>query len=406
MPLHVLEPDGEVSEQQTAGGRHSAALDGVRGLAILLVMLFHFAAGAGTPPSWVDGLVRRLASAGWTGVDLFFVLSGFLITGSLLDARGERNYFRNFWGRRILRIFPLYYGFLLAWIFVLPHLLGERFPTIPEGSRIWLLTYTSNIRLAVTQAFSSVPPGTGHFWSLAVEEQFYLLWPVAVFFQSGRQLARFCVACIVTACGIRIVLAFGVHNAIAPYVLMVTRMDALAVGGLLAVAARDRLLLHRLAVWARPLVAGSVVVLACLAVAMWDTPEFLSAYDARVQAFGYLPLAVLAGALVGYAAMRRKEPGVLAGWMLWSSMRMLGRYSYGLYVFHVPLAKALGPVLVPDGTLPSTFGFELPAQIALIALLSAASLVPAILSYHLFEVHFLRLKRHFRGPAQVEPALG
>src|SRR5215216_5117511 len=99
---------------------HIPALDGIRGIAILMVMLCHFT-NRGLPNTIVGKIVRRSFEAGWSGVDLFFVLSGFLITGILFDSKPQAHYFRNFYVRRTLRIFPLYYGFLIALFWILPH---------------------------------------------------------------------------------------------------------------------------------------------------------------------------------------------------------------------------------------------------------------------------------------------
>jgi peptidoglycan/LPS O-acetylase OafA/YrhL len=158
-------------------------LDGIRGIAVLWVMLHHFQLyGEGFPPTtFLDRQVERLTISGWIGVDLFFVLSGFLITGILLDSKSNTGYFRKFYMRRFLRIFPLYYGFLFAFMFVLPLI-------DPEGAefqlqfkeQIWYWTYLINWKLATIYVSEYI--GISHFWSLAIEEQFYLVWPVSRIF--------------------------------------------------------------------------------------------------------------------------------------------------------------------------------------------------------------------------------
>src|SRR4051812_432361 len=157
-------------------------IDGLRGTAILAVVICHFSAllpRADHP--WIGVLEN-----GWAGVDLFFVISGFLITGILLDAKGEANYFRNFYARRALRIVPLYYGFLIV------ALLLRQWEAQP-----WLWTWTVNYWLpmrmgAAGTAWTSWNEMIIPFWSLAVEEQFYLIWPIVALLLSPHGLMRVC----------------------------------------------------------------------------------------------------------------------------------------------------------------------------------------------------------------------
>lgn len=153
------------------------ALDGLRGAAILLVLLIHFGAQAGLPT-----LFHRLAYKGWVGVDLFFVLSGFLISRILLESKNSAAFFKNFYIWRALRIFPLYYFVLIVGCFVAPLFLTEAaIKAYLDGSVSnagYLFAYLTNFSLIFIPGLTF---GVfGHFWSLAVEEHFYLLWPAAV----------------------------------------------------------------------------------------------------------------------------------------------------------------------------------------------------------------------------------
>jgi peptidoglycan/LPS O-acetylase OafA/YrhL len=159
------------------------ALDGVRGLAALLVMIFHF--GRAEVPGRGAAAVGFFAQFGWGGVDLFFVLSGFLICGILLDTRDRPGFLRTFYTRRALRIFPLYFAFLAAYIFVIA-------PRLPGASDIevrqrWLWLYVSNFDVAAHGWYSGGGSHANHLWSLAIEEQFYLLAPFAVLALSRRR---------------------------------------------------------------------------------------------------------------------------------------------------------------------------------------------------------------------------
>ena len=188
---------------------HIPALDGLRGIAIILVMLFHLTYFLPGVP--LDVAFLRLTNYGWTGVDLFFVLSGFLITGILLEAKGTPNYFKNFYARRALRIFPLYYGFVAFLIFVYP-LAAAQFRAerdILVENRWWVLGYAVNWIVAWTGDFGRTPLGTGGFWSLAIEEQYYLMWPAVVLLLSRRVLFRVCIGIALFSVVVRFVMAFA-----------------------------------------------------------------------------------------------------------------------------------------------------------------------------------------------------
>ena len=150
--------------------QHLPELDGIRGLAVLTVILHH-------------GFGFEL---GWFGVELFFALSGYLITGILVDAKGRHrgwDYFRGFYGRRSLRIFPLYYLVLLLVLVVLPGLWPMTFALFDPAREhaAWFWSYTQNVLFARE---GTILPGVFHLWSLAVEEQFYLLFPLLIYLLS------------------------------------------------------------------------------------------------------------------------------------------------------------------------------------------------------------------------------
>jgi peptidoglycan/LPS O-acetylase OafA/YrhL len=204
-------------------------LDGIRGLAVCMVFADHMLGGWATPADTlarVPALVRFILGHGWLGVDLFFVLSGFLITGILLDSREKPNYFRNFYARRFLRIIPLYYTVIaVMWL------------CYGGPARYFVLSYLFLANFA--SAFrANVPHGAGVFWSLAVEEHFYLLWPLLVRILSRRNLALFAFGVVVFVPTLRLWAESARISYEAIYSYSYFRFDGLALGALLAIWVR------------------------------------------------------------------------------------------------------------------------------------------------------------------------
>ena len=171
--------------------QRNKALDGVRGLALLIVVVHNTAWISGTSNHFTFKLYTSAAAAGWAGVQLFFVLSGFLITGILLDTQHAPNYFRRFYVRRTLRIFPLYFLMLAVAVFVVAPLQRDSSWAQSVHSYQWTYwLYVSNW----TEPFGYSVHGLSHLWSLAVEEQFYLIWPLVVWWLSSRRLYWLAVA--------------------------------------------------------------------------------------------------------------------------------------------------------------------------------------------------------------------
>src|SRR5258706_13600578 len=184
-------------------------LDCLRGLAILMVMMVHF---GGTTDHGIPGAAlwfSRLTGAGWCGVDLFFVLSGFLITGILYDAKGAPGGLRTFYARRVLRIFPLYYGTLVVLFVILPLLAPGPNPGLEKVAQQqgWLWLYFSNFAAVFIgdHTFAGGLVQAGHFWSLAIEEQFYLVWPLVVLTLRRGTLLHIFGAVIVSAAPMKLV---------------------------------------------------------------------------------------------------------------------------------------------------------------------------------------------------------
>jgi peptidoglycan/LPS O-acetylase OafA/YrhL len=369
---------------------HMPVLDGIRGTAILAVLLFHFIA-----PENRDGLanaaVSWLFSYGALGVDLFFLLSGFLITGILYDSRADAHYFRNFYMRRLLRIFPLYYGILLIIFLVLPLIPALRGSEITElrVHQSWAWLYAVNIYLAIHDGWTL--SYIEHFWSLAVEEQFYLIWPLAVWLLAPKPKAFLTFAFIVAAASFVGCIAAALAGA-GPVVIEVLtpfQLDALAIGGFFAVYLRQpggEGGARRIVV---PLALAGFGLLAIQYGARHLTSRSNLLESLRHGAFHLLLAALLLKGLLGAAS---------SGWTRFLRSRplaFLGKYSYGLYVYHHFLSYYFSSHHT-DLTLAARLGCSTMTALVLQAVVGIAiSIVLAWLSYEFFEKHFLRLKRYW-----------
>jgi peptidoglycan/LPS O-acetylase OafA/YrhL len=299
-------------------------LDGLRGLAVILVLLYHYVA-VSIPADSTGGLhvIRQLFSKNWSGVDLFFVLSGFLIGGILIDNRSATNYFSVFYTRRISRIFPLYYFFLGIFLLMAhfaqrPGLFSasifvNRLPTLPY------FLYVQNFIMALRGTFGN--EFLAVTWSLAIEEHFYLLLPMIVWVSRPKRLPLNLLFLISLSLILRTTLARGTFSA---FVLTPWRLDSLFLGVLLAMLIRAPVLLTQ--VKARL----SWIKLACGALFLYLV------YCALTQPLGSLNNILLFG--VFYATLifltLAEKTGVLArifrrGWLM-----NIGRVSYALYLFH------------------------------------------------------------------------
>jgi peptidoglycan/LPS O-acetylase OafA/YrhL len=395
-------PDQSVSTpaSRLRSESHLPTLDGVRGLAILVVMLGHFTI-AYRPANQGELLFKRLLETGWVGVDLFFVLSGFLITGILLEAKGGDHYFRNFYARRTLRIFPLYYAFLFAFFIVAP-LLHRPDPAgafaAAQPSQWWFWTYLSNYQILFPDWVRPYP--LTHFWTLAVEEQFYLVWPAVVLLTSRKGLIRVCIAAVFIALIVRI----GIHlygiPATAAYRITPARIDTLAIGGLLAVLARDQ------RAWGKISHAPLAICVCLLLLSAIAIPaRAVEQSSFAMQTVGYPLIAIGAALLIALALDPDRRRSPVNRFFATRTMRTLGKYSYAIYVLHFPLTILLDRLGFRISSFPTVAGSEVPGAVAYALIASGISLLLALASWNLFEKHFLRLKVLFprRDPTPYDP---
>jgi peptidoglycan/LPS O-acetylase OafA/YrhL len=337
-------------------------LDALRGIAILLVIAHNATLHYGTT-SYLHPLFDR----GWMGVDLFFVLSGFLISGILLDTKESPNYFKNFYARRVLRIWPLYYCLLAFMFVVLPHASASQGVAIFAKSSPWW-AYPLFLQNFLLPLSTDAAGPLGVTWSLAIEEQFYLVWPIIVRFLSKRQVAILAIAEIAASPFLRYFLA--AHH-IHIYANFFCRLDGLMLGAFLAALVRSK-------DFVRERYIG--LALAVLAVA---TPLAVI-FDLRQAEWIVFTFTSLAAGAVVYLAMFWQQK-----WFQWPlANRFLlftGTISYGLFLLHKIAFAGVDGLHVNSAKHP----------LLALGVILIGSYVLAITSWNVLEQPFLRLKRFF-----------
>jgi len=370
-------------------GRHIPALDGVRGIAIFATVGIHaiYARAIPEPPPRYLSLFHVMVF-GWMGVDLFFVLSGFLITGILLDTKLSDNYFGSFYARRTLRIFPLYYGVLLVLLCLSPLIAQTRMSVVLPVAGAWpaYFAYLQNWWIPLHPVSSA--GAIGLFWSLGVEEQFYLLWPLVVFLLPKRAFVGVCVAVCLLVPVFRLDLVIHDPHSNVAFMNTFARMDTLVWGALAAVVVRAPAALQRVR-----LLLPYVLAVCATVVLVIDFPlHELYERSFFTQSIGFTAIAIGSASflLLAYFANPR---GRLAGVLTHPVLRSLGRYSYGMYVLHFFLIAAVEAYL---GPLP-LYGHSVMFGVMVFTGIIVMSWGIAWVSYHLYEQPFLKLKSRFKA---------
>lgn len=347
---------------------HIPALDGVRGLAIALVLAYH---------CFLYDPLYYFSGIGWAGVDLFFVLSGFLITGILLDTKSEKNFIRNFMMKRALRIFPLYYLSLGAF-FILNARYSFADPII-QTWQIYFWTYTQNYFFVFYGWYSGSVDVLNHFWSLAQEEQFYLIWPALVYFSSKSRLILISVLGI----AISLILRNLKPESTFAYIFFFSRMDALLIGCLCAILIRENKFILNKITLPVSIISATVVLVSLL-----NTLDYspISPFFSRS---GYTLLGLFFAGLI-VVNFDQGRVGLAARMFFGNRfLRMLGKYSYGIYVYHWILYKTIYPNYFESIVISGNQNIDKTINTLLFLVLV---LIVSNLSYHFFEKFFLNLK--------------
>jgi peptidoglycan/LPS O-acetylase OafA/YrhL len=358
---------------------HVPELDGVRGLAILLVTIYRFAKDlpySGSFGSTLHSVVELVSR----GVDLFFVLSGFLITGILVDSKHEPKYFANFYIRRTLRIFPLYYASLLLFLIVLPWIITNYSafePAIQQQGYLW--AYLSNVQMAIQNSWCFGP--MDHFWSLAVEEHFYLVWPLVIYWLSPKAAFRACLLLAIVSAVARVACCKYFDARVAADVLTVFRLEGLCLGAALAL-------------WLRISANAQKTPVPWLIAAVATLGALLMALSGRsLYSFGHSLWAV---AFVGFLALivTSTRGGILSRVLSLPALRHFGKYSYAMYVFQNPLIPLMSGIASAE-VLAAWTGESILSSLLHVAILFVATWGCALASWYLLERHCIALKHRF-----------
>jgi peptidoglycan/LPS O-acetylase OafA/YrhL len=341
------------------------AFDGLRGLAILIVVLYH------CHPRLQGTFLEGLIVWGWSGVSLFFVLSGFLITGIILDSGPTPRFYSNFFARRFLRIWPVYWLLLFLFYFFFPCVFsGYRwmFHDIVAAPWLFLLLFVQNL-------WPVALPGTlGPTWSLAIEQQFYLFWTPIARRLPARWLLLVGSAMLATSPLVR--LFYG--NRFTP-TNTITHLDGLAVGSLIAIALRVLPWSHDAWKW----IGRGALAMGTAGVALML--HHGSAFTDTLLSIGFGGM--LLAALLGQAGARTN---LYCRFLTLRPLAFIGKISYGLYVTHILVFSVLGGYV--DAPLNR---FGIPGNLAIVAIRLAASIGFATLMWYRFEKPILGLKRYF-----------
>ncbi len=371
-----------------------SALDGFRGLAILMVTVYRFAEVSLTSDV-IGHLPSKLFFIGASGVDFFFVLSGFLITGILLDAKMRSgSYFGRFYYRRSLRIFPLYFAVLFAFFVILPWTFGDsEIIRQLRGDPIHLWLYTMNLQMAWLNDFCYGP--FNHFWSLAVEEQYYLVWPVVVFCLQPRTLLRLCMVLLVVLSTARIGFSIAELGPVAEKVFTLFRLDGLLLGSMAAVLVRE------VPTWQRHITAyrwaGAILLFLFVSTLPLGSNDFTIRFTIVSGVAVALLLATLSAGPTSWEKRLLDNP----------PMRSLGKYSYAMYMFQLPMIPMFAPWVSPD-LLTSQIGSPLLGGVAYVFFMFFLTYALAICSWYGFEVWFLTLRHLWTshsGPKRAEAVI-
>jgi len=362
-------------------------LDGIRGIAIWMVLLVHIVYGFSNGPvyalsnspgalDFVPPVILLIVRHGWLGVNLFFMLSGFLITGILLGSKDRPHYFKNFYIRRVLRIMPLYFACVIVWS-ILYRGYGQYFllSSLFAANMWWPLHIVA-------------PHGPGVLWSLAIEEHFYLVWPLIVFLLNKRTLAAVTAVIFIGSPILRWAFA---GNVVQVFIYMGTwfQLDGLAAGALMAIWARSEYASKRSALQIAAVLMACLIVISVAGIPFGIMEPFSASSIALRNTQAYLGFAAVFVLVVAYRGTKWSAP------LRWRFLQLSGVLSYCLYLVHLSVGDGYEYLIdrfnIPVWFYVGSFG----ALCVRAAVMIGVSFAIALLSRKYLEGPFLALKDRF-----------
>ncbi len=354
------------------------SLDGLRGVAVLMVLFFHYLnnsfnnAGDGKLNK-IELFLKKITYWGWAGVDLFFILSGFLIASILISNRESRTFFKTFYVRRFSRIVPIYY--LLIVVFCIANYFlsdtGSRLFINPIAPQ-WYVAFLQNFQMSLQGKFG--PEALTPTWSLAVEEQFYLIIPLVIYFFNDKKVLLFCLMCVVFAPIYRA----NSDNWYQSYTHFLSRIDSPCFGVMLAIFTKNK----EFAAEIRKYAVYILLILVCMIVAF--------------VFFGFKSLnhslIALIFMFVTAVTIRLREGQMLYKLLASKFLQLMGRYSYFIYLYHILINGLLFLLLTryTNATIENVYGY-------LITILSfIATCLLAHFSYYLIESRMISWSHRFK----------
>lgn len=370
--------------------KHIPVLDGIRAYAVLLVCLVHFFQVDETAlyetHKYLGIFLFKISQIGLRGVELFFLLSGFLITGILLDSKKSETFFKSFYARRFLRIFPLYYFVLAVSFILLPQIIEVDEPgKLVINNQAWLWTYNSNLSYYFEFSgwdASTNFPSFGHFWSLSVEEHFYIFWPLIIYFTKEKWISKVLIG--ITLGSLAIVLFDYFSEGLIPILKWSTFKGAgvLSIGGLIALNRRNSFNWLRLTKFAKQIIIpAGILFLASNFIPrkyeLLDTASFLTS----ILFFTLLIITAIDGNKITNKLFSHK-------WLY-----LIGKISYGIYIYH-GLLRPYFKECFYEGILYQ-INNGIIVSIIYTIVCTAISIIISWISWTIIEKPVLKLKRFF-----------
>lgn len=349
---------------------HYPALDGLRGLCCLLVVFYHT----------FYFVLENYLSFIWVSIDIFFVLSGFLITDILLNIDLNKKSIFSFYVKRGLRVFPLYYLSLILFFIILPTL-SRNILNIDYyiQNQAWFWSFLQNWLMIFNPPKESA---LVHLWSMAVEEQFYLLWPLVILLvKRPKRLLLIIISLLLAVIAFRFwIWDIKIEKIEHGNLYSFTRIDGICVGCIIAIMKKIK-----------PGYINKRIAIIILAIAGLNFLFYYFNRESSMPYFGligFFTFSIVVGILVD--EIINNENSIFSKIFRVSPLRFIGRISYGTYIFHLPVYLAFKPY-VESWT--STHIESVPASYFASAVLTILSFLIGYISYKYFEIHFLRLKQ-------------